>query len=148
MLAWIAKTRFWARVGRVHGAIYRWSGGRIGMYAGGLSHLLLTTVGRRSGAERTVPLTFLRDDDRLVLVASNGGAERHPAWWLNLEAAPNARVRVGSEEFAVRAAAATGQERDRLWARLTEYNPFYRRYATITARRIPVVVLTREPGGS
>ena len=115
------------------------------MNAGGLSHLLLTTIGRRSGAERTVPLTFLRDEHRLVLVASNGGAERHPAWWLNLEAAPRARVRLGNEEFPVYAEAATGAERERLWARLIDYNPFYRRYATITARRIPVVVLTREP---
>ena len=126
--------------------IYERSDGRIGERAGGLRHLLLTTRGRRSGLERTVAVTYLRDGERLVLVASNGGAERHPAWWLNLLAEPRARVRVGRDTYEVRAEQSEGEERDRLWVRLQEYNPFYRRYADITDRDIPVVLLKRVNG--
>lgn len=148
MLRLIAKTRFWARVGRVHARIYEWTNGRVGRNAGGLEHLLLTTTGRSSGKPRTVALTFLRDGDDIVLVASNGGADRHPAWWLNLERDAHARVRLGPETFDVEARRAAGTERGRLWERLEAYNPFYRRYAGITERDIPVVVLTRVGAGS
>ncbi len=94
-----------------------------------------------------MPLTFLRDRERLVLVASNGGSDRHPAWWLNLSAEPRATVRVGRETYEVVAERAEGPERDRLWERLAEYNPFYRSYARITERDIPVVVLNPSHGG-
>jgi len=139
----LGESGFWRVVGRVHAWLYRLTGGRIGQTGGGLTHLLLTTTGRRSGAPRTVPLTYLADGDRWVLVASNGGADRHPAWWLNLEKTPGATIQVGRETVAVTAHRAEGDEWARLWPRLTAVNPFYARYERITARRIPVVVLTR-----
>src|SRR5215472_3386024 len=80
----IGESRFWKRTGKVHAALYRMTGGRIGHSAGGVRNLLLTTVGRRSGESRTVPLTYMADGESYVLVASNGGSDRHPAWWLNL----------------------------------------------------------------
>src|SRR5580765_6356853 len=81
----LGESSFWRRTGRVHAWLYHLTGGTIGHRAGGLRNLLLTTTGRRSGERRTVPLTYMADGDRYVLVASNGGADRHPAWWLNLE---------------------------------------------------------------
>lgn len=94
-----------------------------------------------------MPLTFLREGERLVLVASNGGSDRHPAWWLNLRAEPCATVRVGRDTYDVVAERAEGAERDRLWELLGEYNPFYRSYARVTDRDIPVVVLNSTDGG-
>ena len=131
----------WKHIGRVHAALYRLTGGRVGRSAGGLSHLLLTTTGARSGLPRTVPLTYLPDGENFVLVASNGGADRHPAWWANLAKTPEATVQVGDRTLAVVAATADPAERARLWPLVTAYNPVYRTYEQLTARTIPVVVL-------
>jgi deazaflavin-dependent oxidoreductase (nitroreductase family) len=106
--------------------------------------LLLTTVGRRTGRERTLPLACLADGDDLVVVASNDGRDQHPAWWRNLEANPEARVRFGREERRVRAHLATPEERARLWPELTRRNRHYERYARKTERAIPVVILRRS----
>jgi deazaflavin-dependent oxidoreductase (nitroreductase family) len=114
----------------------------VGHSAGHITHLLLTTKGRKSGVERTVPLTYLRDGDDYVLVASNGGADTHPAWWLNLHRTPSARIQVGRQTVDVTARHADAHERNRLWPMLTRYNPFYANYERITRREIPVVILT------
>jgi F420H(2)-dependent quinone reductase len=143
LLKHIGESGFWRRTGRVHAWLYRQTGGRIGHRAGRLSNLLLTTTGRRSGVARTVPLTYMADGDRFVLVASNGGADRDPAWWLNLRREPHATVQVGTETLAVVAHAADAAERARLWPELKAMNPFYAAYERITARDIPVVVLER-----
>jgi deazaflavin-dependent oxidoreductase (nitroreductase family) len=145
LLKFIGESGFWRVFGRVHTRIYRLTGGRLGLKTGSLSHLLLTTTGRRSGEPRTVPLTFMQDGPRYVLVASNGGSDRHPAWWLNLAKHPEATVQVGGESMRVVARVARGQERSDLWARLKAYNPFYGQYEQITDRDIPVVVLDRRP---
>jgi deazaflavin-dependent oxidoreductase (nitroreductase family) len=137
----VGESSFWRRTGQLHARLYRATGGRIGQRAGHLTNLLLTTTGRKSGAARTVPLTYMADDDRYVLVASNGGADRDPAWWLNLAANPRAMVQVGSRTLAVIAHRADAAERARLWPRLKTMNPFYAAYEQITAREIPVVVL-------
>ena len=137
----VGESSFWRRTGQLHAWLYRVTGGRIGQRAGHLTNLLLTTTGRKSGAARTVPLTYMADGDRYVLVASNGGADRDPAWWLNLEASPRARVQVGPRTLAVVAHRADAAERARLWPRLKAMNPFYAAYEQITAREIPVVVL-------
>lgn len=142
----IGESSFWKVVGRVHGAVYRASGGRIGHSAGGITNLLLTTTGRRSGEERTVPLAYLADGDDFVVVASNGGADRHPAWWLNLQHDPRARVQVGSRTLAVAAREAAAAEHARLWPKLKEVNPFYASYEQITERQIPVVILEPRAG--
>ena len=132
---------FWKYTGMVHAWLYRLTDGTIGHATGHLTHLLLTTTGRRSGAARTVPLTYLADGPNFVLVASNGGADRHPAWWLNLEKTPRATIQVGDRALAIVARRAEAAEWGRLWPRLKEVNPFYARYERITARQIPVVIL-------
>ncbi|MEO7438212.1 MAG: nitroreductase/quinone reductase family protein, partial [Candidatus Binatia bacterium] len=111
----------------------------------GLASLLLMTRGRRSGAERTVALTYVPDGGDYVVVASNGGADRHPAWWLNLQADPHATVQVGADLVPIVAHAAEPDERRRLWPMLTAANPFYTRYELLTARPIPVVILRPTP---
>jgi deazaflavin-dependent oxidoreductase (nitroreductase family) len=131
----------WKVIGAVHIRLYRVTKGRLGYQATGLASLLLTTIGRRSGTPRTVALTYVPDGRDYVVVASNGGADRHPAWWLNLEAVPEATVQVGAEVIPIVAHAADPIERERLWPTLTAANPFYARYELLTARAIPVVIL-------
>lgn len=137
----VGESGVWKAIGAIHTTLYRSTGGRVGHAAGHLRNLLLTTRGRKTGEARTSPLTYLRDGDDYVLVASNGGADRHPAWWLNLSSDPAATIQVGTETIAVTARGATLEERARLWPKLKEYNPFYATYEQITAREIPVVIL-------
>ena len=103
--------------------------------------LLLTTIGRKTGRRRTTPLLYLENGENMVVVASNGGAPKHPTWWLNLEANPEATVEVGRRKLRVRAEKAGGEERRRLWTRLVEMYPAYEDYQKRTTREIPVVVL-------
>jgi deazaflavin-dependent oxidoreductase (nitroreductase family) len=126
-----------------HLAVYRASGGRLLGRIAGMPVLLLTTTGRTTGRRRTRPLTFVRDGEAIVLVASNGGADRAPGWSLNLQAASRAVVRVGGESFAVEARVATEEERARLWPTITGAYPGYAGYQERTERRIPLMVLTR-----
>src|SRR5713226_8458361 len=105
-------------ISAVHRMLYRASGGRIGGKVWGLSILLLTTTGRRSGRARTTPLCFLPDGDALAVVASNGGMDWFPDWWLNLLEQPHAGVLVGRERRAVVARRAEPAEHARLWAEL------------------------------
>jgi deazaflavin-dependent oxidoreductase (nitroreductase family) len=105
--------------------------------------LLLTTTGRKSGTERTMPLIFGEADGSQVLVASRGGAPEHPAWYLNLEANPEVGVQVKGDVFRARARTAEGEERERLWKAMNEIWPYYDEYQTKTTRQIPVVVLDR-----
>jgi F420H(2)-dependent quinone reductase len=141
----IGESPFWRVTGRIHTAVYRATGGRVGSAAGGITNLLLTTTGRRSGAPRTVPLAYIEDAGRFVVVASNGGADRPPAWWVNLRHDPAATVELGSRRIPVTARETTDEERSRLWPVLKQVNPFYAQYEQITTRRIPVVLL--EPRG-
>jgi deazaflavin-dependent oxidoreductase (nitroreductase family) len=123
---------------------YRLSGGLIGGRLGGLPILLLTTTGRKSGKKRTMPLVYLADGDNLVIIASNGGSDRHPAWWLNLKDKPEAEVQVGRDAKSVTAEKATGEERDRLWRQVVEMYKGYDEYRQMTEREIPVVILRSE----
>ena len=109
----------------------------------GVHTLLLTTHGRRSGKPRTLPLIYGRDGDRLLIVASMGGAPRHPSWYLNLVADPDVEVQVKGERFRAVAHTAGPDERDRLWKTMTDVWPDYDTYQTRTSRQIPVVVLER-----
>lgn len=126
---------------RVHGGLYRATGGKAGGRMGQLGVLLLTTTGRKSGKSRTVPLTYTRDGDAYVLIGSKGGAPAHPAWYLNLVAHPDATITVGRAEIAVRARTAEGDERERLWRQMADAYAGYDGYQAKTAREIPVVVL-------
>jgi deazaflavin-dependent oxidoreductase (nitroreductase family) len=107
----------------------------------GMPVLMLTTIGRRSGHPHTTALTFRREEENLVIVASNGGARQHPAWYLNLNVRPTAEVQIGRERLLVRSREAVGPEYDRLWTRAVQAYRGYGVYQTRTARRIPVVVL-------
>ena len=109
----------------------------------GVPTLLLTTRGRKSGVLRRTALIYGRDADAYLVVASQGGSPRHPAWYLNLVAEPQVHVQVGSEGFDARARPATAEERARLWPEMTRIWPAYDDYQRKTDREIPVVVLTR-----
>ena len=128
-------------VGMVHGAVYRASGGRLGGRIWGLSILLLTTTGRKTGRLRTTPLCFLRDGADLVVVASNGGLPWFPAWWLNLRAQPQATVLLGRVRTPVVARPASPDERARLWAAITTIAPGYLEYERRAPRPIPLAIL-------
>lgn len=123
--------------------VYLRTGGAIGASFFGVSMLLLTTLGRRTGRARVIPLLYVEDAGRLVIVASNAGDDRHPAWWLNLQANPRARVQVRRERFEVIAREADAAERARLWPKLVAAYGYYDRYTRRTRREIPVVVLER-----
>jgi deazaflavin-dependent oxidoreductase (nitroreductase family) len=128
-------------ISAVHRALYRASGGRVGGRIWGLSILLLTTTGRKSGRPRTTPLCFLPDGESLVVVASNGGMDWFPAWSLNLLDQPRATVEIGRERLDVVAHRAAPAERARLWAEITAIAPGYLKYEQRTSREIPLVVL-------
>jgi deazaflavin-dependent oxidoreductase (nitroreductase family) len=109
----------------------------------GVPTLLLTTKGRKSGVLRRSALIYGRDGDDLVIVASKGGADDHPAWYLNLVSEPSVHVQVGPEQFDATAITADPSERARLWPVMAAIWPDYDQYATKTEREIPVVVLKR-----
>ncbi|HET8893333.1 MAG TPA: nitroreductase family deazaflavin-dependent oxidoreductase [Gaiellaceae bacterium] len=128
---------------RVHVALFRWSRGRLGGRLGkNQPVLLLTTTGRKSGKPRTTPLLYVEDGDRYIVVASVGGAPKHPAWYLNLREDARATIEVGGRSLAVRAETAEPEERARLWQALTRMYPTYDAYQARTTRTIPVVALT------
>jgi deazaflavin-dependent oxidoreductase (nitroreductase family) len=108
--------------------------------------LLLTTHGRRSGEKHTLPLIYGRDGDRLLVVASRGGAPKHPSWYLNLVADPEVEVQVKGDRFRARAHPASADEKPRLWRTMTAVFPDYAEYQKRTTREIPVVVLERDGG--
>src|SRR4029077_3092340 len=105
---------------------------------------LLTTTGRKSGQQHTVPLPFLLDGLQMVVVASFAGGPSNPAWYLNLTANPDVVVQYRDDTRPARALTAAGEERDRLWKRLAEEAPWYIDYQQRTEREIPVVVITPQ----
>jgi deazaflavin-dependent oxidoreductase (nitroreductase family) len=106
----------------------------------------LTTTGRRTGAARTVPLLYVADGDRVALIASNWGRERHPSWALNLEANREARVAIAGVERAYSARRATAEERTRYWAEAVRFWPGYDDYRARAGREIRVFVLEPTDG--
>ena len=105
--------------------------------------LLLTTIGRKSGQPRIMPLIYAEVDGSYVVVASRGGDTRHPDWYFNLTDDPEVEVQVKGDRFKAVARVAEGDERERLWARMNEEWPDYTEYQKKTDRQIPVVVLER-----
>ena len=130
---------------RVHRALYRLSGGRFLWTTSNRRQwgaLRLTTTGRTSGEERSVILGYLEDGPHLVVLAMNGWAEGHPSWWLNLEAHPDAVVRLARQSpRPVRARRATGEEQERLWRLWSVLDPRLDAYAATRSTPTPVVVL-------
>ena len=128
-------------VGKLNVPVYRATGGRVFGSLDGVPVLLLTTTGRKSGQRRTAPVVYLRDGERLVVIGSNAGNVRAPAWALNLEANPNADVEIGRERRSVRARIAAGEERASLWWRINEQYSGFDDFAAKTERDIRVFVL-------
>ena len=128
----------------VHRTMMTLSGGRLGWSAGSMPVLELTTVGRKSGQKRSVMLTSpVRDGESMVIVASKGGEDTHPAWFLNLQANPNVEVSTkGSPKQPMIARVATADERARLWPQVTSKYKNYAGYQAKTVREIPLVLLT------
>jgi len=131
--------------GAEHVQVYRETGGERGYHWRGTEILLLTTIGSRSGEERTTPLIHRTDGDSFVVIASKGGAPEDPAWFKILTANPGRiEIQVKDDRFAVAASVAEGDERERLWKKMTEVWPDYDGYQGKTDRKIPVVVLNRR----
>ena len=132
---------FW----RMHRGLYRLSRGRFLWTTAskrGWGALHLTTIGRKSGEERSVIVGYLEDGSNLVTLAMNGWDEGHPAWWLNLEAHPDAVIRLAHEQpRPVRSRAAAGEERERLWARWASVDVDLDAYAASRSTETPVVIL-------
>lgn len=129
-------------ISRMHVVLYRVSGGRLGGHlAKGAPVLLLTTTGRKSGKTRTTPLLYVEDAGRYVIIASVGGAPKHPAWYLNLRSNPAASIQIGSRSVAVTGRTASPDERARLWTLATDMYAGYDGYQAKTDREIPVVIL-------
>jgi deazaflavin-dependent oxidoreductase (nitroreductase family) len=129
-------------LGDDHVRAYRESAGEVGYLWNGVPTLLLTATGRRTGRKLTSPLIFARDGDDYLIVASMGGAPRHPKWFLNLQAKPEAEIQVKAETLPVVAHAASATEKPRLWKIVTDVWPNYDVYQSRTDRDIPVVVLS------
>lgn len=136
MPAWMLKA-----TGKLNIPLYRMSGGRVFGSLDGSPVLLLTTTGRKSGQQRTAPVVYMRDGERLIVIGSNAGNVRAPAWALNLEANPDAEVETGRKRRAVRARIAAGDERADLWRRINEQYSGFDDYAAKTDRDIRVFVL-------
>jgi deazaflavin-dependent oxidoreductase (nitroreductase family) len=139
----------WWRIWEVgtsgHAAIYKLTKGKIGGKYQGAPVALVDSVGRKSGKRRTHPLLAREDGDNIVVVASKGGVEKHPAWYHNLKAKPETTVNWYGDVRQVRARETEGAERERLWKLMTDVYPTYDAYQRRTERRIPVIVL--EPVG-
>lgn len=126
-------------------AVLRLSGGRTtaAAMASGLPVIGLTTTGARSGQPRTVPLVGIPDGHRLILIASNWGQAKNPAWYYNLKAKPQATVTLRGHTEEYQAREVVGEERETCWRRAVAIYPGYRHYAARTGRVIPVVVLEK-----
>jgi len=133
-----------ALITSLHRFLYRASDGRIGHRGPGYRFLLLGSRGRKSGREYVTPLLYLGDGD-FVVVASNAGDPRDPAWWKNLQANPDTWVQVGRERIRVRARAASDTEAETLWPRVIATYASFERYRARASRRIPLVLLERSP---
>lgn len=129
-------------VGAEHIRRYRETGGEVGYLWNGVPTLLLTTTGRRTGERRTSALIFGRDGEDYLVIASKGGAPRHPQWYENLTAYPGAEIQVRAQHLPVTARTASADEKPRLWKIMTGLWPNYDAYQARTDRLIPVVVLS------
>ena len=128
---------------RINTWIYRLSGGKVGgRWLRGAPILLLSTIGRKSGEPRVAPLLYLRDGEKVVIVASKGGMSKHPPWYWNLEANPDVEVEIGRERNKMLARRASDPEKAALWPRLIEMYRDFDDYQARTERNIPVIILS------
>ncbi|MGE5696952.1 MAG: nitroreductase family deazaflavin-dependent oxidoreductase [Candidatus Sericytochromatia bacterium] len=120
--------------------LYKATGGKAGGTFKKAPVALLTTTGRKTGEPRVSPLLYMRDGNRVVVVASRGGSERNPLWYLNLKADPKVTVQIKDEVLHLTARDATDEERATLWPRLVEMYPDFDDYQSWTERKIPIVI--------
>ncbi len=118
--------------------------GVVGAPFAGMKMILITTKGAKTGQVTTTPLVYSKDGERLVIIASMGGAPKSPAWYHNLVANPEIEVEVGTEKFTVVASEAKGAERDSLFAKQAAVMPAFADYEKKTTRKIPLMLLTRK----
>lgn len=129
--------------GKEHVERYRATDGEEGHDWQGSQVLILTTTGRRSGEPRSTPLIYGRQGDLVMVVASKGGADEPPAWYLNLQEDPEVEVQIKDDRFRARARDATPEEKPAMWQTMVRHWPAYDEYQSNTSREIPVVVLER-----
>jgi deazaflavin-dependent oxidoreductase (nitroreductase family) len=123
---------------------FREHAGKVGGPFTGRTLLLLHTIGRKSGKEHINPVAYIKDGERIVIIASKGGAPTNPDWYYNLVAHPEVTIEVGTEEFKVRASLTKEPERSRLYGKMVEMMPSFADYEKKTTRVIPVFVLCKE----
>lgn len=133
-----ASVRRWSRL---HTLVFRATGGRVGKRLVNNDMLLMTTVGRSTGRPHTVPLLYLREDRRLVVIASYGGRDAHPDWYLNIVEDPAVWVEIRGSKMQMSARTATGDERSHWWPKVLDAYDGYRTYQSRTDREIPLVFL-------
>jgi deazaflavin-dependent oxidoreductase (nitroreductase family) len=133
----------WKYFGKVHGFLYRVSGGRFGNRMGWIDVALVETTGRKSGKRRTVPIACYPYRDSVVVSASNSGQEKHPAWYLNMQANPEVTVQLGKERYRAVAEDVPDEEREELWKTIVEMNKHQGEYLAKVERRIPLVWFRR-----
>jgi len=130
----------------LHARLYRLTGGRfMPRWAEGMPVLSITTTGRKSGRPRSTAVVYVEDGDNLVVMPSNAGSEATPAWWLNLQANPEAEVQLRGQRRRVRARRATPEEEERLWPRLQQSYSGFEAYQSFTEREQPIVLLEPLP---
>ncbi|MEE6176982.1 nitroreductase family deazaflavin-dependent oxidoreductase [Mycobacterium sp. 050134] len=130
-IKWMSRANTW---------MYRVSKGRWGGTFQKSPVALLTTTGRKTGQPRVSPLLYLREGNRVILVASQGGRDKHPLWYLNLKANPNVSVQIKDEVLHLQARDATTQERAQYWPKLVAMYPSFDDYQSWTERVIPVII--------
>ena len=133
----------WKYFGKVHQLLYKVSGGRYGARMGWIDVVLVETIGRKSGKPRSVPIACYPYRDSVVVSASNSGQERHPAWYLNMQANPAVKVQFGENRFEALAEDVPAQEREQLWEQVVKINRHQGEYLEHTDREIPLVWLRR-----
>jgi F420H(2)-dependent quinone reductase len=146
-LAWFTATLPDSAVrasGRLQAKLYRLTGGRIGGRFAGEQVLVLTTTGRKSGEQRRTTVLYEQDGDRFVVIGSNTGSDRPPAWALNLAAQPEATVQRGRQQLRMRATEIKGDERERLWNLMNARYQGFDKYTERTQREFKVFVLERS----
>ncbi len=146
--AWVPPRWFVRGAWYTHRGLYRVTGGRVGLWrpkAKRWGTMRLTTTGRRTGQERSVMLGYFEDGPNLVTMAMNGWADPEPAWWLNLQAHPEAVIDLAGDRRTVRGRAASGDERSRLWDRWREIDKNLDAFAARRSRETAVVILEPSP---
>jgi F420H(2)-dependent quinone reductase len=136
VIKWMSRAQAW---------IYKKTGGRFAdKFLRGAAVGILTTIGRKTGEPREVPLLYLREDRRVVLVASSGGRDKHPPWYLNLKANPKVTFQISGEKLTLTARDATESERAEYWPKLDAMYADFKTYRTYTDRVIPIVICDPE----